>query len=162
VLGFGVGLVKRTLFRSDGTRMPIAEVQRVSFEDVLDGRAQLQTEVDRVRLGPLEILTVPGELYPELWLADAEGASLAERPEGRDFEDAAVPVALSSLLPADGWPVIVNQANDALGYIIPRSQYDTEAPRAYRANGQYGEINSLGPDTAPALLEAARALYAVP
>jgi hypothetical protein len=50
-------------------------------------------------------------------------------------------------------------ANDEIGYIIPKSQWDVAAPFCYgRKKAQYGESNSLGPETAPILCEAIRQL----
>ena len=41
-------------------------------------------------------------------------------------------------------------ANDELGYFIPKSQWDNKAPWLYNSEKEtYGEINSLGPETAP-------------
>ena len=40
-------------------------------------------------------------------------------------------------------------ANDEIGYIIPKSQWDVDAPYTYnRKDSPYGEENSLGPETA--------------
>ena len=40
-------------------------------------------------------------------------------------------------------------ANDEIGYIIPRRQWDQNPPFAYgRDSSQYGEMNSCGPETA--------------
>jgi len=48
-------------------------------------------------------------------------------------------------------------ANDEIGYIIPRRQWDRLPPFAYgRNSSQYGEINSCGPDTAPILMRMLR------
>ncbi|MEM1033051.1 MAG: hypothetical protein AAGN82_22075, partial [Myxococcota bacterium] len=47
--------------------------------------------------------------------------------------------------------VIINNANDAIGYVIPPSQWDERAPFAYVDEGddaQYGEENSIGAGTA--------------
>jgi hypothetical protein len=47
---------------------------------------------------------------------------------------------------------VVGMANDMVGYIIPKSQWDEEAPFTYgRNSAPYGEVNSLGPETAPAV-----------
>ncbi len=52
-------------------------------------------------------------------------------------------------------------ANDEVGYIIPKSEWDDRAPWLYNApERHYGEINSLGPDTAPILHEEFRRLIA--
>jgi hypothetical protein len=52
--------------------------------------------------------------------------------------------------------MIIGLANDELGYIVPKSQWDAEAPFAYgRKKDQYGEENSFGPEVAPTLHAAA-------
>ena len=49
---------------------------------------------------------------------------------------------------------VVGMANDMVGYIIPKSQWDEEAPFTYgRDSAPYGEVNSLGPETAPTIHE---------
>ncbi|MFM9032616.1 MAG: hypothetical protein ACKOTF_18455 [Opitutaceae bacterium] len=50
-------------------------------------------------------------------------------------------------------------ANDEVGYIIPRSEWDRMPPYLYdSAKSVYGEVNSLGPETAPRLHAAWRDL----
>jgi hypothetical protein len=50
-------------------------------------------------------------------------------------------------------------ANDEIGYIIPRSEWDEAPPYLYGASrAVYGEVNSLGPETAPRLHQALRQL----
>jgi len=40
-------------------------------------------------------------------------------------------------------------ANDEVGYLVPKSEWDQKPPYLYGAKGPpYGEINSCGPDTA--------------
>ncbi len=57
--------------------------------------------------------------------------------------------------------MIVGLANDEIGYIIPKRQWDEKPPFCYgRTSAQYGEVNSLGPDTAPLICEAFRQLVA--
>ena len=54
----------------------------------------------------------------------------------------------------DKW-MLLGLANDEIGYIIPRCQWDRQRPFAYgRMTGQYGEINSCGPDVAPIVMQA--------
>lgn len=105
-----------------------------------------KTEINVVRIGDLEILAIPGELYPEI------GDGGIEAPEGADFaiEPMEVPPLRQQM--KGGMNMIFNLANDEIGYIIPKSQWDTKAPYAYgREKPQYGEQNSPGPDVAPAL-----------
>ncbi len=58
------------------------------------------------------------------------------------------------LLPGDK-TLLFGLANDELGYIIPKRQWDVSAPFCYgRKTSQYGEINSCGPEVAPILMKA--------
>ena len=50
-------------------------------------------------------------------------------------------------------------ANEGVGYIIPKSQWDEKPPYAYgRKEPQYGEVNSCGYDVAPVITSAIREL----
>ena len=45
---------------------------------------------------------------------------------------------------------MVNLANDAIGYIIPKSEWDDEFPWLYGSPEEtYGEVVSLGEETGP-------------
>jgi len=47
---------------------------------------------------------------------------------------------------------VLGMSNDMIGYIIPKSEWDETDPFLYnQSSSPYGEINSLGPDTAPVL-----------
>lgn len=112
-----------------------------------------RSEVDVIRIGDLEILTVPGELYPEI----AEGG--IEAPPGQDFAIPPVEVPpLRKEVMTGRMNMVIGLANDEIGYIIPKSQWDAKPPHAYKENGQYGEQNSGGPDVAPVVHREARAL----
>jgi hypothetical protein len=51
--------------------------------------------------------------------------------------------------------LLIGLANDEVGYIIPKRQWDDTQPYCYgSARSQYGEINSCGPETAPILMKA--------
>jgi hypothetical protein len=55
--------------------------------------------------------------------------------------------------------MLIGLANDEIGYIIPKRQWDEKPPFCYgRTKTQYGEVNSCGPETAPLLLKAFREL----
>ena len=49
--------------------------------------------------------------------------------------------------------MIIGLANDEIGYIIPKTQWDAKPPYAYGRDKepQYGEENSGGPEVAPAI-----------
>jgi len=161
-LAFNLGLMPRSIDEDDGTLLPRETVALLTIAQLKERGAHLMTEVDGLRLGDVEVLGVPGELYAELFVVSDTGQSLVERPANGDFADATPEAPLSPLLPADArLRIVVNQANDALGYIIPRSQWDADAPCAYDDESQYGEQNSVGPATAPSVAAAVAALYAL-
>jgi hypothetical protein len=110
------------------------------------------SEVAYVRLGELHLACVPGELYPEL----VYGKFQDPVETGADFPDAPLEPAIAKLMPGPKW-LLIGLANDELGYIIPKRQWDKQPPYAYGVDGgQYGEINSCGPEVAPIIMEALR------
>jgi hypothetical protein len=111
----------------------------------------VETEVAYLRLGELHVACIPGEIYPELVYGKYQ-----EPPEpAADYPEAALEPSLVSLLPPGEPWMLYGLANDEIGYIIPRRQWDQEAPYAYGRNrSQYGEINSCGPDTAAVIMQA--------
>ena len=55
--------------------------------------------------------------------------------------------------------MLIGLGNDEIGYVIPKRQWDEKPPFCYGLKkAQYGESNSTGPDTAPILCEAFKAL----
>jgi hypothetical protein len=51
--------------------------------------------------------------------------------------------------------MLLGLANDEIGYIIPKRQWDQRPPFAYgRTHSQYGEIHSCSPDVAPIIMQA--------
>ncbi len=157
--GWSAGLFERALFDPELKLVRRPRAEQIIWEDVSQGALRLQSEVSAVGIGPLELVSVPGELYPELWMTGESGESLITHPEGADFPDAPAEPTLSTLVPAPLIPVVVNQGNDSLGYIIPKPQFDQQDPRAYKDNGQYGEVNSVGSDVASVVAEGVRAMY---
>src|SRR5271165_1293241 len=79
---------------------------------------------------------------------------------GADFPDAPVEPSIYGAL-SSPHRMLIGLANDELGYIIPKRQWDEKAPFCYsRKTAQYGEVNSLGPETAPLVCAAFRELVA--
>jgi len=113
-----------------------------------------KSELDVIQIGDLEILTIPGEMYPEI----AEGG--IESPAGSDYPGAPIEVPPLRSQMKGKLNLIVGLANDEVGYIIPKSQWDTKPPYAYgrTKSPQYGEENSPGPDVAPTIHREATAL----
>lgn len=113
----------------------------------------LRSEVAFLTFGGASIACVPGEIYPEI----INGG--IEQPEGRDFDGPVVESPpIREMMP--GSPRFVfGLANDEIGYILPKTQWDAKAPYTYGSkNGMYGEINSVGPDVAPILYATLRDL----
>ncbi len=118
------------------------------------GEWTFTTEVGLARIGDGLFLLVPGEIYPELVLGGVPDPA----ESGADFPDAPPEPAL---LPRMQGPFnfVVGLANDEIGYLIPRRQWDVVAPFAYgRAEPQYGEVNSVGPFAATRVSAALHAL----
>ena len=103
-----------------------------------------------------EFVTVPGEIYPELVNGGITHYS------GADFPEAPMEPPLRTLLKSK-YQFVLGLGNDELGYIIPKSEWD-EHPPWLNNNSQpyYGEINSVGPDTASAILHAIAGVIRVP
>jgi hypothetical protein len=110
----------------------------------------LRTEVGWLRLGELEVAAIPGEIYPELVLDRVQ-----DPPDpGADFRDAPIEPAIYKQMRSP-YRMIIGLANDEIGYIIPKRQWDEKAPYCYgRKKTQYGEINSVGPEAAAIVCRA--------
>lgn len=91
----------------------------------------------------LECALIPGEMYPELSIGGVE------RYLGADFPEAPIETPIKHLLQAP-YKMLIGLANDEIGYIIPKAEWDETAPWLQDAkNRWYGEVNSIGPDAAP-------------
>jgi hypothetical protein len=121
-----------------------------------DKRLCTKSELAYLRLGELEVAAIPGEIYPELVLGKVQ-----DPPDrGADYPDAPIEPAIYHQFRGKH-RMIVGLANDEIGYIIPKRQWDEKPPFCYgRKSAQYGEQNSLGPDTAPLICEAFKGLVA--
>mgnify|MGYP002621506430 CR=1 FL=1 len=141
------GVLKRPVFRYGGNRQRLGKkVDPASNEQ----RVALQTEVAYLRLGDLHVAAIPGELYPEC----VYGKYQDPVDPGADFPDAPLEPPIAEILPSDKM-LVLGLANDEIGYIVPKRQWDVEAPYAYeRDSAQYGERNSVGPETAGLLMAA--------
>lgn len=119
----------------------------------MTGWFKMRSEMAAMTIGPASFLTVPGEIYPEI----INGG--VETPEGADFhvEPLEVP-GLRSQMPGQ-YRFVIGLANDMIGYIIPKSEWDEEAPYIYGLpESPYGEINSISPEVAPIIYKEAKML----
>ncbi len=143
----GISLVVRTL------ELPIKNTlfKLAGALGVLDRRMagwmKMRTELAVFSIGSISFVTVPGEIYPEIINGGIEA------PEGQDFEIDPVEVPpVRDMMPGK-YKFVIGLANDEIGYIIPKSQWDTKSPFTYGSKkSPYGEENSLGPETGPILL----------
>jgi hypothetical protein len=114
----------------------------------------VRTEVDAIVLGLSTWTSVPGEIHPEIVVGGVES------PAGGDFGVDPVETPPIKAMMSGRPRFIIGLGNDELGHIIPKSQWDTRAPFAYgRKETPYGEMNSLGPDTAPMIHQAVRDIW---
>lgn len=114
----------------------------------MTGWFKTRSEIVAFELGPASFIGVPGEIYPEI----VNGG--VEAPDGQDYQISALEdPPLRELMPGTH-RFVIGLANDEIGYILPKSQWDVEAPYTYgRDDAPYGEENSLGPETAPLIYE---------
>lgn len=125
----------------------------------------LMTEVDLVTIGPIQMLTVPGELFPELAIGGYDGSRVgtdqdefiaADNPNPPDVASApAGPYFKDQMGGEYNW--ILGLGNDEVGYLVPSYDYklDESSPYLSEPEGDhYEETNSLGPETADRIVEA--------
>ena len=100
----------------------------------------------------LAIALVPGEMYPELSVGGVE------RYAGADFPDAPIETPIKRMLQAQ-FKMLIGLADDEIGYIIPKAEWDEKAPYLQNAKkAWYGEENSVGPDAAARIAAAMQEL----
>ena len=117
----------------------------------------IQTEVDYIQLRSdgipvAEIVTIPGEIYPELVNGGVESYA------GADYPQAPIEPILRKQLKTR-YQFIFGLGNDEIGYLIPKAEWDEKPPwLKSAAEPWYGEANSVGPDAAAVVLRALLAL----
>ena len=112
----------------------------------MTGWFKIRTEIAAFTVGPASFLSIPGEIYPEI----VNGG--VEAPVGQDYELDPVEIPPMRELMPGKYRFVICLSNDEIGYIVPKSQWDVEAPYTYnREKAPYGEENSIGPETAPIL-----------
>jgi hypothetical protein len=142
----GIDLRARTIKLPVTNRLFILGAAAGILNRGFTGWMKSRSEIAFWQLGPASFLHHPGELYPEI----ADGG--IEAPAGQDFKIVPQEIPpLRQVMPGE-IKFITGLSNDMIGYIIPKSQWDVKPPYTYgRESRPYGEINSLGPETAPVL-----------
>ncbi len=130
-------------------------IRRPSSLQVGSEFPQIRTEVSLLQIGEVTLIGVPGEIYPEIvrggiqspqdpW-ADFPGAPREEPP-------------LLDLVPGRV-KAVVGLADDELGCVIPKTEWNEWPPYAYGLPlPQYGEAMSASFDLGPLIHEAVRTL----
>lgn len=127
------------------------------------GLQGIMTEMALIDVGPLRMVTVPGELLPELAVGGYDGSHVHApgvplvdpgNPNPPDLDAAPPgPYMLERITAEDRlrYPWIIGLGNDELGYIIPEYDFVLSdlLPYINEAEGDhYEETNSLGPHMA--------------
>jgi len=133
-------------------------------EDELIGRnntPDLLTEVDLLTLGDVAVLTVPGELLPELFLGGYDGAytgplqDLVDDPARTDVSLAPPGPYLRAVMPGE-LNLLFGLGNDEIGYLVPEWNYVLHESNEWfdEADGDhYEETNSVGPRATPTVVQ---------
>lgn len=150
-----LGVLKRDVYLWTGSPDEVGAKVTSENRDLSVGKlTAVESEVACLALGDLRIACIPGELYPELVYGNFQEPAA----DGVDYPEASLEPTVESNFPRKSW-MLLGLANDEVGYIIPKRQWDKAAPYAYgKPDGQYGEINSCGPDTAPIVMQTLRDL----
>jgi hypothetical protein len=116
-----------------------------------------RSQVAYLQVGPLAMITAPGELHPELWVGGYDGGwsfgqpiinevvnapDLSKAPKGPYLRD----IMLAN--PDVKYPFVGGLVQDFLGYIVPSFDFvlDPNNPYLVEAPGDhYEETNSVGP-----------------
>jgi len=140
---FEAGVLKRTTYPGEGG------------SDAL----RIQTEMSVINLGPVQMLSIPGEILPELVIGGYDGSRInapgvplvdPNNTNPPDLDNAPEgPYIQERMGGAYRW--IIGLGNDELGYIIPDYNFELSRGNPYveEAEGDhYEETNSLGPHVA--------------
>ena len=132
------------------------------------------SEVVYLRVGESSMVTVPGELFPELFLGGYDGSYTGgyplvqpDNPNPPDLAAAPAGPYLRDLIAADGsrFQWLIGLGQDELGYLMPSYDFQLHpaAPYVDRPEGDhYEETNSMGPSAVPTIFAALEELLAEP
>jgi hypothetical protein len=120
----------------------------------------LPLRIAYAQIGPIGMVTSPGELHPELWVGGYDCITWTwgydcldeTRPNLPDFDAAPEGPYMRDLVlanPGVEYPILLGLAMDFIGYIVPSYNYvlSENSPYLEEADGHhYEETYSLGPD----------------
>ena len=105
---------------------------------------KIKSEINAIRIGEIEIITSPGEMFPEI----VDGG--VESPEGGDIKTKPIEVPPIRSMMKGKINMNFNLGMDEIGYIIPISQWDRKAPYTYSfESAPYGEGYIGDPNASP-------------
>ena len=139
-----VAVSAKTFFLTMGWPFKAALYLGIVHPGIFNGQAK--SEINALRIGEIEIVTTPGEIYPEIVFGGVEN------PEGADFKIEPVEVPPFFAAMKGALKMNFNLANDEIGYIVPKSQWDQKPPYTYgRDKAPYGEMYTGNPEVAPGI-----------
>ena len=157
-----MGLIDRDLVDAQGA---VVESFEVGQSEVF-----LDSEMAYVKVGDVSMLTVPGELHPELAIGGYDGSATPAGEAGlwsrnnegvEDISQAPGPPYLRDLLDTRV-TMILAITQDFVGYIMPEFNFQVHPTTPYVDSHDwdqhYEETNSLGPQTASIVDDTARRL----
>ena len=164
-MAFQASLIDRDLIDAKGETLP-------HDFDATQIQPYLESEMVYLTIGDVSMLSVPGELHPELAVGGYDGSSTSGGAAGlwsddnegvEDLTLAPGPPYLRDLLDTRV-TMILAVTQDFLGYIMPAFNFQTHPTNPYLDSHDwdhhYEETNSLGPQTALMVQEAAKRLVA--
>lgn len=122
-----------------------------------DNPPWVRSQVSYLQVGPVAMITAPGELHPELWVGGYDGSwsfgqmILNEPVNAPDLNMAPeAPYLRDLMLMNQGveYPLVAGLTQDFLGYIVANFNYvlNPDTPYFADADGDhYEETNSIGP-----------------
>ena len=131
----------------------------------MDGGRFVNSEMGLIQLGPVRMLTVPGEMLPELAVGGYDGSQMftseaafidPDNPNPPDLTQAPTGPTMKSQMQSD-FPMVFGLGQDEIGYLVPPYDFilDESSPYIDEAEGDhYEETNSVGPKALPLVQEA--------
>jgi hypothetical protein len=152
-IGFQVAFIVGVLGPHDKVGYDMSQPVGVGNEPWLPIRATY------FQVGPIGLVTVPGELHPELWVGGYDGSwswgwpliNHKGQPNQPDFSQAPAPPYMRDLVKAHAgvrYPIVAGLAEDYVGYIVPAYNYVLSPTNPYLSEAEgdhYEEVYSLGP-----------------
>ena len=160
---FNAGTIDREIFDSTGVPLGRAIIHGESD-------AYLKSEMVYLRIGDVSMLSVPGELHPELAIGGYNGRATPGGPEAmwstdntgtKSLEDAPDPPYLRDLMDTRV-TMVLGVTQDFVGYIMPPFNFELHPETPYLDSHDwdhhYEETNALGPRIAAVVQKTAMAL----